>query len=150
MKRKPAKLKLQVGSQSKVSKETKIIFMTDQMLVNECIKDPNFTKYQYVILDEVHERSINTDLLLGLVKNGLGINPDLKLVITSATMDPKLFFKHFEGSGTKVQKMTIPGRTFPIEIKWKNQEVVTGRDYLTKSLETVEEILATTERGEIN
>ena len=124
--------------------------MTDQMLVNECIKDPNFTKYQYVILDEVHERSINTDLLLGLVKNGLGINPDLKLVITSATMDPKLFFKHFEGSGTKVQKMTIPGRTFPIEIRWKNQEVVTGRDYLTKSLETVEEILATTERGKIN
>ena len=140
-----------VGSQVKISKNTKIVFMTDQLLVNECVKDPNFSKYDCVILDEVHERSINTDLLLGLSKNGLKSNPDLKVVITSATMDPKLFFAHYEdkGSNVRVETMIIPGRTFPIEMRWTEQDIDTSRDYLSASLRKVEEILETTQRGDI-
>ena len=140
-----------VGSQVKMSRNTRIVFMTDQLLVNECVKDPNFSKYHCVILDEVHERSINTDLLLGLSKNGLKNNPDLKVVITSATMDPKLFFAHFEdqGSNVSVETMDIPGRTFPIEIKWTEQDIDTSRDYLSAALRKVEEILETTQRGDI-
>ena len=140
-----------VGSQVKMSKHTKIVFMTDQLLVNECVKDPNFSKYHCVILDEVHERSINTDLLLGLSKNGLKSNSDLKVVITSATMDPMLFFAHFEdkGSNVRVETMIIPGRTFPIEMRWMAQDIDTSRDYLSASLKKVEEILETTQRGDI-
>ena len=140
-----------VGSQVKMSRQTRIVFMTDQLLVNDCVRDPDFSKYHCVILDEVHERSINTDLLLGLAKNGLKTNPDLKVVITSATMDPKIFFAHFEEreSNIKVETKIIPGRTFPIEMNWTNQSIDTSRDYLASSLKKVEEILESTQRGDI-
>ena len=138
-----------VGSQTKVSKDTRVIFMTDQMLVNECVKDPNFTKYNYVILDEVHERSINTDLLLGLAKDGLKTNPNLRIVITSATMDPKLFYQHFEDANTSVATLKIPGRTFPIDVKWISQNIDVSRDYLRSSLRKVEDILERTDRGDV-
>ena len=138
-----------VGSQKKVSKDTRVIFMTDQILVNECVEDPNFTKYQCVILDEVHERSINTDLLLGLTKTGLKNNPHLKLVITSATMNEKLFYDHFRSDETKVAMMSIPGRTFPIEVKWQHQEVDVTSNYMNKALIQVEQILEDTDRGDI-
>ena len=126
-----------VGSQSKVTKNTKIIFMTDSLLLKECVKDPNFTKYNCIILDEVHERSINTDLLLGLAKIGLQANIRLKIVITSATMNPKLFLNHFQDSDVTVQTIDIPGRTFAVDLKWSPSNIDVSSDYLQTSMKKV-------------
>ena len=123
--------------------------MTDSLLLKECVKDPNFTKYNCVILDEVHERSINTDLLLGLAKIGLQDNMRLKIVITSATMNSKLFLKHFQDSDVTVQTITIPGRTFQVVLKWSPSNIDVSSDYLQTSMKKVEEILACTPRGDI-
>ena len=138
-----------VGSQSKRSRDTKIMFMTDQMLLNECVKDQAFSRYACVILDEVHERSINTDLLLGLTKDALASNKKLKVVITSATMDSNVFFRHFLDDGIRVTKLDIPGRTFPIDIKWEPCPVALGRGYLQSVQAKTEEVLTTTTRGDI-
>ena len=103
-----------VGSQSKVSKNTRIIFMTDQMLLKECATDPHFLQYSCIVLDEVHERSINTDLLLGLTKTGLAVNKNLKIVITSATMDSAMFSDHYSDKETSIARLDVPGRTYPM------------------------------------
>ena len=138
-----------VGSQRKMSKDTRILFMTDQMLLNECAKDRNFSNYSCIILDEVHERSINTDLLLGLTKEGLATNKELKVVITSATMDSEMFFRHYSGEGIQVVKLDIPGRTFPIDIKWGKCPVDLSRGYIQAVQSKTEEVLRKTTRGDL-
>ena len=123
--------------------------MTDQMLLNECARDRTFSKYSCVILDEVHERSINTDLLLGLTKEGIISNRELKVVITSATMDPEMFFRHYSGDGVQVATLDIPGRTFPIDIKWETCPVDLSRAYLQSVQKKTEDILRKTSKGDI-
>ena len=103
-----------VRFKEKMSKKTKIKFLTDGMLVRECILDKNLEKYKYIILDEIHERSIHTDILM-MICNDLLINKrrsDLKLIIMSATLDPKKYMEYFKtGALIKVQ-----GRKFPIKV----------------------------------
>ena len=103
-----------VRFKEKTSKKTKIKFLTDGMLVRECILDKNLEKYKYIILDEIHERSIHTDILM-MICNDLLINKrrsDLKLIIMSATLDPKKYMEYFKtGALIKVQ-----GRKFPIKV----------------------------------
>ncbi|KAH9500606.1 hypothetical protein Btru_077072 [Bulinus truncatus] len=100
------------GVRKKKSHDTKIIFSTDHSLLNECLDNRNFLGYSCIIVDEAHERSIYTDLLLGMIKSSLSQRPDLKVIITSATIDPGIFIKYFN-SGPELR---VSGRMFPVEI----------------------------------
>ena len=103
-----------VRFKEKMSKKTKIKFVTDGMLVRECILDKNLNKYKYIILDEIHERSIHTDILM-MICQDLLINkkrPDLKLIIMSATLDPKKYMEYFNTNAL----IKIHGRKFPIKV----------------------------------
>ncbi len=103
-----------VGGNRKVSRETKMVYTTERVLLNELVHDKRLSKYSAVIIDEAHERNIDTDLLIGLLKPVLKARPnDFKLIIASATIDPKLFMEYF-GVGEEVV-IAIPGRTHPIE-----------------------------------
>ena len=94
------------------SEKTIIKYMTDGILLRELLKDPELDHYSVVIMDEAHERSLHTDLLMGLLRNVLGKRRDLRLIITSATMNSNKFSSFF-GS---VPVYTIPGRTFPVQV----------------------------------
>ena len=98
----------------KTSKNTKIKYVTDGMLVRECIIDPLLEKYSVVIIDEVHERSIHTDIALAILKDLLtqGKRKDLKVVIMSATVNAKIFMDYFN---TK-SYVSVKGRTFPVKV----------------------------------
>ena len=81
------------------SGDTVIKFMTDGMLLAELQADPELREYDTIIVDEAHERSLNIDFLLGCIKRILPQRPDLKLIITSATIDPESFARHFAAPG---------------------------------------------------
>ena len=109
----------QVGMKTEKSQDTKIMFMTDHILLNECLKDENLSQFSCVIIDEAHERSIYTDLLLGMLKKCLSSRLDLKIVITSATIKPDIFVSYF--GGEKVcPVLKVSGRTFPVETVWND------------------------------
>ncbi|CAG5136790.1 unnamed protein product [Candidula unifasciata] len=101
------------GMKKNITKDkTKIVFATDHCLLNECLADPTLSQYTCIIVDEAHERSIYTDLLLGMIKACLSNRPDLKVIITSATIDPDIFIRYFS-SGPELR---VSGRTFPVEV----------------------------------
>ncbi|GMT21216.1 hypothetical protein PFISCL1PPCAC_12513 [Pristionchus fissidentatus] len=95
------------------SENTVIKYMTDGILLRECLGDGDLDQYSAIIMDEAHERSLNTDVLFGLLRDVVGRRSDLKLIVTSATMDAEKFSLFFGGS---TPCFTIPGRTFPVEI----------------------------------
>jgi ATP-dependent RNA helicase DHX8/PRP22 len=115
------------------SPDTVIKYMTDGMLMREYLMDNNLSRYSVFILDEAHERTINTDVLFGLLKALLGRRKDLKLVVTSATLDAEKFSKYFFDAPI----FTIPGRTFPVEILYTKEPEA---DYLEAALITVMQI----------
>ncbi|KAF3905528.1 hypothetical protein AA313_de0202395 [Arthrobotrys entomopaga] len=96
------------------SDETIIKYMTDGVLLRESLVDPSLEKYSCIIMDEAHERALNTDVLMGLIKKILARRRDLKLIVTSATMNAERFSRFFGGA----PEYTIPGRTFPVDILW--------------------------------
>lgn len=93
------------------SEATKIKYMTDGILLHETMSDPLLQQYSVIIMDEAHERSLNTDVLFGIMKKVLKERSDLKLIVTSATMNSERFSDFFGG----VPIFTIPGRTFPVQ-----------------------------------
>jgi ATP-dependent helicase HrpA len=102
----------------RVRPETSIKLMTDGILLAELQNDRLLQEYDTLIIDEAHERSLNIDFLLGYLKGVLPRRPDLKLVITSATIDPQRFSEHFDGAPI----IEISGRTYPVEVRYRPPE----------------------------
>ncbi|XP_072029545.1 ATP-dependent RNA helicase DHX8-like [Amphiura filiformis] len=124
------------------SPETKIKYMTDGMLLRECLIDGDLSSYSIIMLDEAHERTIHTDVLFGLLKKTVKRRPDMKLIVTSATLDAVKFSQYFY----EAPIFTIPGRTFPVEILYTKEAEA---DYLDASLITVMQIHLTEPPGDI-
>ena len=103
-----------------VSDETRIALMTDGILLNEIHRDRLLRRYDAIIIDEAHERSLNVDFLLGYLHRILPERPDLKVVITSATIDPHSFARHFaDADGEPAPVIEVSGRTYPVEIRYR-------------------------------
>ena len=105
----------QVRFTDQASADTKIKVMTDGILLNALQRDRTLKRFDTIIIDEAHERSLNIDFLLGYLKQLLPRRPDLKLIITSATIDPESFSAHFDGAPI----IEVSGRTFPIEVRYR-------------------------------
>ncbi|MGE5758041.1 MAG: ATP-dependent RNA helicase HrpA, partial [Sideroxydans sp.] len=99
----------------KVSPDTCIKLMTDGILLAEIHHDPQLRQYDTIIIDEAHERSLNIDFLLGYLRQLLPRRPDLKLIITSATLDAERFSKHFSNAPV----LQVSGRTYPVEVRYR-------------------------------
>ncbi|XP_011496009.1 PREDICTED: ATP-dependent RNA helicase DHX8 [Ceratosolen solmsi marchali] len=113
--------------------ETIIKYMTDGMLLRECLMDFDLKTYSVIMLDEAHERTIHTDVLFGLLKQAVGRRPELKLIVTSATLDAVKFSQYF----FEAPIFTIPGRTFEVEVMYTKEPET---DYLDAALITVMQI----------
>jgi ATP-dependent helicase HrpA len=100
------------------SPETRVRLMTDGLLLAETRRDRLLRRYDTIIIDEAHERSLNIDFLLGYVKRILPQRPELRLIITSATIDPQQFSRHF-GDAPVIE---VSGRTYPVELRYRPAE----------------------------
>lgn len=109
------------------SRDTKIKFMTDGVLMREIINDRLLEKYSCVVLDEAHERSVSTDVLLGVLKEVVRKRTDFRLIVTSATMDTDKFVEFFDGAVL----FCVPGRTFEVEVHWEPTPV---QDYVQQAV----------------
>jgi ATP-dependent RNA helicase DHX8/PRP22 len=124
------------------SPATRIKYMTDGMLLRECLLDSSLSSYSVLMLDEAHERTIHTDVLFGLLKKAIKTRPDLKLIVTSATLEAEKFSTYFNDCPI----FTIPGRTFPVEILYTKEP---EPDYLDAALLTCMQIHLTEPAGDI-
>ncbi|MFA5708094.1 MAG: ATP-dependent RNA helicase HrpA [Mycolicibacterium sp.] len=106
------------------SDRTLIKLMTDGILLAEIQRDRRLLRYDTLILDEAHERSLNIDFLLGYLRELLPRRPDLKVIVTSATIEPERFAAHFSGAPI----VEVSGRTYPVEIRYRPLEVAVGGD----------------------
>ena len=107
--------------------DTAVKLMTDGILLAEIRRDRLLRNYDTIIIDEAHERSLNIDFLLGYLAQILPRRPDLKVVITSATIDPGRFARHFAApDGTPAPIVEVSGRTFPVEIRYRPLQVAQG------------------------
>ena len=103
-----------------VSSQSYIKLMTDGILLAEMQKDRLLRQYDTIIIDEAHERSLNIDFILGYLRQILPKRPDLKVIVTSATIDPQRFAKHFaDKSGKPAPVIEVSGRTFPVEVRYR-------------------------------
>jgi len=109
----------QVRFTGEVSSSTKIKLMTDGILLAEIQRDKLLRKYSTIIIDEAHERSLNIDFILGYLKRILPQRPDLKVIITSATIDPQRFARHFGSEDDPAPVIEVSGRTYPVEIRYR-------------------------------
>lgn len=109
------------------SASTKIKYMTDGVLLRESLNEPDLDRYACIIIDEAHERSLSTDVILGLLKKILMRRRDLKLIVTSATMNADRFCEFFGHAPS----FTIPGRTFPVDTKFSK---VPCEDYVESAV----------------
>ncbi|GIX81510.1 probable ATP-dependent RNA helicase DHX35 [Caerostris darwini] len=119
--------------------ETKIKYMTEGMLINEMMSDPLLRSYSVLMLDEIHERSLNGDIILGLIKKIIKKRTSLKLIISSATFEAESIFKFFNRNETQDKTkdtaviMSVEGRNYPVDIHYALEPVA---DYIKSSVET--------------
>src|SRR5689334_8582282 len=97
------------------ARDTLVKLMTDGILLNELARDRDLRRYDTLIIDEAHERSLNIDFILGYLKQLLPKRPDLKVIITSATIDPERFSQHFNNAPI----IEVSGRTYPVEVRYR-------------------------------
>ncbi|WP_308799145.1 ATP-dependent RNA helicase HrpA [Agromyces silvae] len=110
----------QVRFTDRVSASTRVKVMTDGILLNEIHRDRELRTYDTIIIDEAHERSLNIDFLLGYLKQLLPRRPDLRVIVTSATIDPESFATHFaDASGEPAPVIEVSGRTYPVEVRYR-------------------------------
>ena len=131
----------QVRFTDRSSPDTLVKLMTDGILLAEIQHDRRLERYDTIIIDEAHERSLNIDFLLGYLKRLLPERPDLKLVITSATIDVERFARHFDGAPV----IQVEGRTYPVEV-WYRQPPEEEPDLTRAIVAAIEELIAH-ERG---
>ncbi|MCO5115666.1 MAG: ATP-dependent RNA helicase HrpA, partial [Burkholderiaceae bacterium] len=109
-----------VRFQDRLSPGASVKLMTDGILLAETQTDPLLQAYDTLIIDEVHERSLNIDFLLGYLRQLLPRRPDLKVIVTSATIDAERFAKHFaDAKGKDAPVLMVSGRTYPVEQRWR-------------------------------
>src|SRR5450631_4051243 len=121
------------------STNTLLKVMTDGILLAEMQRDRDLRRYDTIIIDEAHERSLNIDFILGYLKQLLPRRPDLKVIITSATIDPQRFSKHFNNAPI----IEVSGRTYPVEVRYRplvGETPDQDRDQVTGICEAVEEL----------
>ncbi|XP_061196391.1 uncharacterized protein LOC133204660 [Saccostrea echinata] len=140
----------QAGMKSKLSNQSKMLYMTDHMLLNECLKDPLLMDFSCVVIDEAHERSVYTDLLLGMIKKCLPQRPELRVVVTSATIDPDVFVQYFGGPDI-CPVLRVSGRMFPVDIEWLSMstDADVADNYEIRAIEKAAEIHRTEPPGDI-
>jgi ATP-dependent helicase HrpA len=110
----------QVRFTDKTSKSSRVKVMTDGILLAELQRDKDLKRYDTLIIDEAHERSLNIDFILGYLRQLLPRRPDLKVVITSATIDPEKFARHFaDAQGEPAPIIEVSGRTYPVEVRYR-------------------------------
>ncbi len=120
----------------KVSDNSYIKLMTDGILLAEIQNDRFLSQYDTIIIDEAHERSLNIDFLLGYLKRLLPRRPDLKVIITSATIDPQCFSKHFNDAPV----IEVSGRTYPVETRYRPLDEYAGGDQIEGIFNAVDEL----------
>ncbi|APT92385.1 ATP-dependent helicase [Corynebacterium phocae] len=131
----------------RVSPTTAVKLMTDGILLAEMQRDRFLNAYDTIIIDEAHERSLNIDFLLGYLKQLLPKRPDLKVIITSATIDPEKFAAHFADSkGKPAPIVEVSGRTYPVEIRYRPLEFevngkVVDQDPMDGLVAAIEELM---------
>ncbi len=111
----------------RLARDASVKLMTDGILLAETQTDPLLQAYDTLIIDEAHERSLNIDFLLGYLKQILPRRPDLKVVVTSATIDAERFAAHFASARGPAPVIHVSGRTYPVEVRWRPFEE--SRDY---------------------
>ena len=112
----------QVRFTDQVSERTLVKFMTDGILLAETQGDPWLSAYDTIIIDEAHERSLNIDFLLGYLKRLALKRPELKIIVTSATIDTARFAEHFGGAPV----VSVEGRAYPVELRWRPVDLPVG------------------------
>jgi ATP-dependent helicase HrpA len=138
-----------VRFQDRLSKEASVKLMTDGILLAETQNDPLLEAYDTLIIDEAHERSLNIDFLLGYLRQILPRRPDLKVVVTSATIDADRFAQHFASSKGPAPVIMVSGRTFPVEMRWRPFEETREHDLNDAIAEAVDELWIGNAAGDI-
>lgn len=124
------------------SDKTVLKYMTDGMLLREFLTEPDLASYSVLMIDEAHERTLHTDILFGLVKDIARFRPDLKLLISSATMDAQKFSEYFDDAPI----FNIPGRRYPVDIYYTKAPEA---NYLAAAITTIMQIHVTQDKGDI-
>ena len=124
------------------SDKTIVKYMTDGMLLRELMMEPDLASYQVMIIDEAHERTIHTDILLALLKDLCEARPEFKVIISSATMNAKKFSEYFNDAPI----INVPGRRYPVDIYYTKAPEA---DYIQAAVMSVLQIHVTQPRGDI-
>ncbi|KAG9247955.1 putative Pre-mRNA-splicing factor ATP-dependent RNA helicase-like protein cdc28 [Calycina marina] len=128
--------------ENNTSDKTEIVYMTDGQLLRILMGDPSLDTYTCIIIDEAHERNVNTDVLLALLKDLIRARPDLKLIISSATLNAALFSEYLDDCPI----FNVPGRRFPVDVHYTPQPEA---NYLAAAITTVFQIHASQPTGDI-